>query len=100
MNQINIYQKNRTVEQKKRDVLDELINSNGIISLACRRTRIGRTQFYKYRKEDEVFNSKINEITETYVDFVESLLWEKVKLKDRASIMFYLKAKGKNRGYH
>ena len=82
MNQINIYQKNRTVEQKKRDVLDELINSNGIISLACRRTRIGRTQFYKYRKEDE------------------SLLWEKVKLKDRASIMFYLKAKGKNRGYH
>jgi hypothetical protein len=95
-----IYSKDRTIEEKKRDVLEELQKSMGIVTLACRKTRIGRTQFYLYKKEDETFSLKVDEITETFVDMVESKLLEKVMMGDRASVMFYLKAKGKNRGYY
>lgn len=96
----NKYSKYRTIEEKKRDVLEELQKSLGIVTLACRKTKIGRTQFYAYKKEDDTFKSKVDEITETFVDMVESKLLEKVMMGDRASVMFYLKAKGKNRGYH
>lgn len=90
----------RTIEDKKKEVLCLLAENYGIKTIACRKARIGRTQFYEWLKIDEEFGTKVSEIEESFLDYVESRLIEFIELNDRASIMFYLKAKGKSRGYN
>lgn len=89
----------RTVEEKKAELLLQLTKSYGIIRLACRRARVGPTMFYEYKNSDPVFAFKVNEIVDSFVDLAETRLYDMVLTGDRAAIMFYLKAKGKGRGY-
>ena len=49
---------------------------------------------------DVDFALKVQEIEDASVDYAESKLHEFVEMGDRASVMFFLKAKGKERGYH
>lgn len=80
-------------------MLEELKCSMGIVSLACDKANISRTQFYKWLKDDEDFRQKYEEIEERQIDFVESRLFQNIKNGDPTSIIFYLKTKGKKRGY-
>lgn len=80
-------------------MLEELKRSMGIVSLACDKANISRTQFYKWLKDDEDFRQKYEEIEERQIDFVESRLFQNIKNGDPTSIIFYLKTKGKKRGY-
>jgi hypothetical protein len=50
-------------------------------------------------KKNEEFKLKVNEIQEVQIDFVESKLFENIKNNCVPSILFYLKCKGKHRGY-
>lgn len=80
-------------------LLEELKRSMGIVSLACDKANLSRTQFYKWLKEDDDFRQKYEEIEERQIDFVESRLFQNIKNGDATSIIFYLKTKGKKRGY-
>ena len=80
-------------------MLEELKRSMGIVSLACDKANLSRTQFYKWLKEDDDFRQKYEEIEERQIDFVESRLFQNIKNGDATSIIFYLKTKGKKRGY-
>jgi hypothetical protein len=91
---------NRTVNEKKAQFLEALSQCMGIKTWAARQTKIGRTMLYEYIRTDTDFALKILEIEEARVDFVESRLAELIAMGDRASIMFFLKAKAKDRGYH
>lgn len=91
---------NKTLEEKKAEILTNLPDCYGIITVACRKAKVGRTMFYEYMKTDVEFAFKVNEILESYTDFVESKLIELTRVGDRAAIIFYLKAKAKDRGYH
>lgn len=88
-----------TIQQKKELFLNELMQSKGIKSVAYSKAGIGKTTFFKWQKEDDTFMQAIREIEEKWLDLVESRLMDLVLIGDRASIMFYLKAKGKHRGY-
>lgn len=90
----------RNIEEKKAEIISNLTRYNGIVTVACRRSKIGRTMYYEYLKDDNQFAFKVNEIQESFIDYAESLLKDLVMAGDRAAIMFYLKAKGTNRGYH
>lgn len=89
----------RTLQEKKAEVINYLTTCYGIKTIACRKAKVGRTQFYEWKKEDPEFALKVSEIEESFLDFVETLLMELIKLNDRAAIMFFLKAKGRSRGY-
>jgi len=91
---------NRTVEQKKAQFIEELSRSLAIKTLAARKAKIGRTMLYEYISTDKEFALKIQEIEEAALDYAESKLQELVAMGDRASVMFFLKAKGKARGYY
>lgn len=95
--------KNEAVAHKtnrnKIRLLEELKRSMGIVSLACDKANLSRTQFYKWLKEDDDFRQKYEEIEERQIDFVESRLFQNIKNGDSTSIIFYLKTKGKKRGY-
>ncbi|MNS78376.1 hypothetical protein D3C72_1119890 [compost metagenome] len=89
----------RSTEIKKQDVLNELSQCFGVVTIACRKARIGRTQFYEWLKIDSTFNFHVSELQQTFVDFVECQLHNMIQSGDRTAIMFYLKAKAKDRGY-
>jgi hypothetical protein len=78
--------------------LEVLTKSMGVVSLALQTTQIERNVFDGWLK-NQVFKKRVEEINETSLDFVENKLLKKIKDDDLNAIQFYLKTKGKNRGY-
>jgi hypothetical protein len=85
----------------------------GNITSTCNQLGYARSQVYKWINEDKDFKSAIDEIGEIALDFVESKLFQKIdgihsktddgivykKEPDTTAIIFYLKTKGRKRGY-
>jgi hypothetical protein len=90
--------KNKT-EHLKKSVLDALEKSLGVVTSACKISGVSRTQFYQWCKDDLEFKSKVDSIEMVALDFAESKLFENIKEKKETSIIFFLKTKGKKRGY-
>lgn len=87
------------VEQHKKALLEALEKSLGVVSTACKQVGIGRTTFYNYLKEDAVFAAAVAEIEDVALDFAESALFQQIRDGNPTSTIFYLKTKGKRRGY-
>ena len=90
---------NKSEQLKKEQLLTALEKSLGIISTACDNVGISRTTYYKYYNEDEGFKTQVDDISEIALDCAESQLFELIKEKNVTAIIFYLKTKGKKRGY-
>lgn len=86
-------------QQTKRALVEALTQTLGVVTSACKSVGIDRTTFYKYLNEDEVFANEVKDIQEVAVDFAESKLHEQIKEKNTTATIFYLKTKGKHRGY-
>lgn len=83
----------------KRAVIEQLEQNLGVVSHACKAVGIGRTQFYNWMKEDPEFKKEVEEIEGIALDFVESQLFKQIKDNNVQATMFYLRCKGKRRGY-
>ena len=86
-------------EQRKKAMLEALDASLGIVSTAAKKANIGRTQHYEWLKEDPEYKKAVQEVQESVLDFAESHLYKLVKEGNPAATIFYLKTKGKKRGY-
>lgn len=84
---------------KKGLFLEKLKESYGIIASACTSIGITRRTFYNWINDDPEFKEKVSEVMETQVDRVEGYLFKKISEGDTACTIFYLKCKGRNRGY-
>jgi hypothetical protein len=84
---------------KKQLVLEALENNLGLVSHTCKEVGISRNTFYVYYRTDPDFKLAVDDINEMVTDFVESQLYKKIKEGDTQSILFYMKYKGKKRGY-
>lgn len=89
---------NRT-EQHKKQVLQALEKSLGIVTQACKIANIGRTQFYTWLREDPEFAQAVKEVESIVLDFAESQLHKQINEGNTTATIFFLKTKGKNRGY-
>lgn len=69
------------------------------VSATCAALNISRQTFYRMRKEDKVFKEELKEAEESIIDNVESKLLGKINDGDTTCMIFYLKTKGKKRGY-
>lgn len=83
----------------KKHVLEELEKSHGVISTACQNSGISRGTFYNWKESDEEFRIAVEEINENAIDYVEGKLFSLIDGKDTASTIFFLKTRGKKRGY-
>lgn len=86
-------------EQYKKALLDALENSLGVVTTACQEAGIGRTTFYEYYKSDPVFKEQVDELQNVALDFAESQLFKNIKGGSDAATIFFLKTRGKGRGY-
>lgn len=83
----------------KKQLLISLERNLGIVTSACKEVGIGRDTFYRYYNSDEDFKKSVDDINEITIDFVETQLLKKIKDGSERSILFYMKYKGKKRGY-
>lgn len=72
----------------------------GVISTACTKTKLSRTQVYKWIKDDKEFADEVDYVrNELCVDFAESNLFQQIKKGSTSATIFFLKTRGKHRGY-
>jgi len=86
-------------EQHKKAILEALESSLGVVTSACKKVGIGRTIFYEWLKTDEEFSKNVKDIENIALDFAESQLHQQIKSGNSTATIFYLKTKGKKRGY-
>ncbi len=86
-------------EQHKKAILEALEKSLGVVTTACKQVDVGRTQFYQWLKDDEHFKKQVDDISNITLDFAESQLHKQIMDGNTTATIFYLKTKGKNRGY-
>ena len=86
-------------DTKKGLMLEALEKSLGIVSTACKMVDISRQTHYAWLKADEEYKSAVQSIQDSVLDFAESHLYKLVKDGNPAATIFFLKTKGKKRGY-
>jgi hypothetical protein len=86
-------------DTKKGLMLEALEKSLGIVSTACKMVDISRQTHYAWLKADEEYKKAVNSIQDGVLDFAESHLYKLVKEGNPAATIFFLKTKGKKRGY-
>jgi hypothetical protein len=103
-------------DSKKRILLMALEKSLGIVSVACKKANLSRDTHYRWLKEDPKFKAAVMLINELALDFAEGKLFELMQgvtvqqqqgnqqviytlAPNVAANIFYLKTKGKHRGY-
>jgi ACT domain-containing protein len=86
-------------ELHKKKLLEALERNLGIVTPACKEVGISRDRYYTYYNEDPEFKKKVDELTEFTLDFVETKLFQNIKEGSEKSILFYMKYKGRKRGY-
>ena len=84
---------------KKRAMLKALEGSLGIVTSAAKKVDIDRCTHYKWLNTDEDYAEKVKSIEDMALDFAESMLMQNMKAGKETSNIFFLKTKGKKRGY-
>ena len=84
---------------KKDNILKALEQSLGVVTTACKAVGISRAVFYEWQKKDSDFSAAVAELDNVALDFAESALYKQIQEGNTSATIFYLKTKGKNRGY-
>ena len=69
------------------------------VTAACAALNITRQTFYNRKAKSKKLQELVSEADESLLDFAESKLVEHINDGDVTSLIFFLKTKGKKRGY-
>jgi hypothetical protein len=83
----------------KKSMIEALEKSLGIVTSACKAVGISRETHYRWLREDEEYFTAVKSIEDVALDFAESQLHKQIKEGEVSSTIFFLKTKGKRRGY-
>jgi hypothetical protein len=83
----------------KKAMIEALEKSLGIVTTACKIVKIERNTHYRWIREDEDYKAAVIGIEDMAIDFAESKLHNQISKGDTTATIFYLKTKGKKRGY-
>lgn len=89
---------NKTLQTKKQ-LIEAMEQSLGVVTQACKMVGVSRVTYYDYYNNDEEFKKAIDELQNVALDFAESQLHKQIREGSTSATIFYLKTKGKNRGY-
>ena len=83
----------------KKAMLEALEKSLGIVTTACKTVGIDRSTHYEWLKKDEAYKRSVESLEDLTLDFAESQLHKQIKDGNTSSTIFYLKTRGRKRGY-
>lgn len=69
------------------------------ITATCQALGISRKTFYDWRAKKKKLAEALDEVEESILDFAESKLVEHIQNDDLQALIFFLRTKGKKRGY-
>jgi len=87
------------IDTIKTNLIEALKQSLGIVTTACKNVGISRETYYKWMREDDEFRQQVDDIGDIALDFAESQLHKQMKDGSTSATIFYLKTKGRKRGY-
>ena len=91
--------KTNKTDTKKDAMLQALERSLGIVTTACNAVGINRSTHYDWMRKDPEYKQAVKSIEDRTLDFAESHLHKLIKEGNPAATIFFLKTKGKARGY-
>jgi len=95
----DIKKEQERTRRNKANLLKALEDSLGIVAPACNAIGLHRSTFYDWYNSDLEFKTKVDELQELALDFAENSLMRQIKDDNTAATIFFLKTKGKKRGY-
>jgi len=84
---------------KQKAMVEALEKSLGIVTSACKSVDIARNTHYEWLKSNKSYRKLCKDIENVALDFAESHLHKQIAKGNPLSTMFFLKCKGKGRGY-
>lgn len=84
---------------KKQLMLEALRKSLGIVTTACLNAGISRESHYNWLKDDPEYKKSVEALDDVVLDFAESQLHKSINNGSDTATIFFLKTKGKKRGY-
>jgi hypothetical protein len=84
---------------KKELMIQAMKSSLGNISGSTDQVGINRNTHYNWMKSDPEYAQAIKDCLERSIDFAEASLMKNIQDGNTTATIFYLKTKGKNRGY-
>lgn len=90
---------NRQNSTRKEAMLQALRKTLGIVSTAARLAEIDRTTHYLWMKEDPDYAKAVRELDDYVIDYGEGKLFGLMEADNPQAILFFMKTRGKNRGY-
>ena len=83
----------------KKAMIEALEKSLGVVTTAAKQVGIDRSTHYEWLKTDPDYKERVESISDIALDFAESQLHKQIQNGEVTSTIFYLKTKGKKRGY-
>jgi hypothetical protein len=83
----------------KKAMLEALEKSLGVVTTAANIVGINRSTHYDWLENDPEYKAAVEALQDVALDFAESKLFKNIEKAKEASVFFYLKTKGKKRGY-
>jgi hypothetical protein len=87
------------MDAQKKAMIQAMEKSLGIVTQACKVVGIVRQTHYNWMEADPEYKTAIQQLGDVALDFAESKLHKLIDQGNPAATIFYLKTKGKNRGY-
>ena len=92
-----------TLSDKKKKFLKQLSENLGNVTETCKELKVGRRTYYNWKESDELFKEECDNVPEELLDLAEHSLLSEIKdntTKNHiTAVIFFLKTKGKKRGY-
>ena len=76
-----------------------LMKCKGNVSNAAQACKMNRGSHYKWCKENAEYKTRVEDIQEHTIDYVEDKLFDLIDSGNVASTLFFLKCRAKHRGY-
>ena len=87
------------IRQTKKALLSALEECLGVVTTACKIVGVDRGTYYNYYNADSEFKKQVDSIQDIALDFAESQLHKQINEGNTTATIFFLKTKGKRRGY-
>jgi hypothetical protein len=84
---------------KKKAFLESLAANLGIVTKAAAAIGLSRDIHYYWLKNDPEYKAAVESVEDMVLDFAEGKLHGLIDKGDTAATIFYMKTKGKKRGY-
>lgn len=87
-------------KKRKQAFLEALARNNNLVTHACKEAKVPTSTYYDWTRDDPEFAAAAKKVEDIVLDRVEAVAHEMIAQdKNPAMTIFYLKCKGKKRGY-